>query len=108
MRMQIKQQFWRSCGDNQEMRKILLEQFTSIIHLSRALLFLMGKTVPQNFESILQMTKSELGLSMIFLDPMLALKKKPKKLSNTEAVDLFTGLMEVIRLIDNKTDQVKI
>jgi predicted nucleotidyltransferase len=108
MRMRIKQQFWRSCGDDHVMRKILLERFTSIIHLSRVLLFLMDKAVPQNFEAILQTAKNELGLSSTFLDSMLALKNKTIKPSNVELVELFTGLMDTIRTIDDKTDQVKV
>jgi predicted nucleotidyltransferase len=106
MRMRIKQQFWRSCGDEHIMRKILLERFTSITHLSRALLYLMGKPTPAKFEDILQMAKSEIGIPATYIDQMMAMKTKKSKPDNKELVQLFTELMDVIRIVDTKTDQV--
>jgi hypothetical protein len=106
MRMRIKQQFWRSCGDEHIMRKILLERFTSITHLSRALLYLMGKSTPARFEDILQMAKSEIGIPATYIDQMMAMKTKKSKPDNKELVQLFTALMDVIRIVDTKTDQV--
>ena len=108
MRMRIKQQFWRSCGDDHIMQKILLERFTSIVHLTRVLLYLMDKSVSQNFEDILQMAKSEIGIPSSFIEKMQALKKKQLKPTNAEYIQLFTDLMDVIRIIDTKTDLVKI
>ena len=108
MRMRIKQQFWRSCGDDHIMQKILLERFTSIVHLTRVLLFLMGKSVSQNFDDILQMAKNDIGMPSSFIEKMQALKKKQSKPNNAEFIQLFTELMDVIRIIDTKTDQIKV
>lgn len=108
MRMRIKQQFWRSCGDEHLMRRILLERFTSIIHLSRVLLFLMGKNVSSSFNEILRAAKDEIGIPSAFIEKMKAVKTKTAKTDNKELIQLFTDLMDVIRIIDTKTDQVKI
>jgi predicted nucleotidyltransferase len=75
MRMRIKQQFWRSCGDDQIMLKILLERFTSIIHLSRALLFVLDKPAPKNYNEILEKAKVEIGISSDFIVKMQSVKE---------------------------------
>jgi predicted nucleotidyltransferase len=106
MRMRIKQQFWRSCGDEQLMRRILLERFTSIIHLLRVLLFLMEKPVSSSFDDILQAAKDEIGIPSSFVEKMKAIKMKKNNADSKELVQLFTELMDVIRTIDTKTDQI--
>ena len=68
----------------------------------------MDKSVSQNFEDILQMAKSEIGIPSSFIEKMQALKKKQLKPTNAEYIQLFTDLMDVIRIIDTKTDLVKI
>lgn len=106
MRMRIKQQFWRSCGDDQLMLRILLERFTSIIHLLRALLFVLDKPVPKNYIEILEKSKEEFGISADFIVKMQSVKEMSSKPNNEELVQLFTQLMDTIRIIDSKTDQV--
>jgi len=106
MRMRIKQQFWRSCGDDHLMQRILLERFTSIIHLSRVLLYLMNKPVSSGFEEILQAASFEIGIPDVFIEKMTSLKKKKAKFESKELIQLYTQLMDVIRIIDTKSDQV--
>jgi predicted nucleotidyltransferase len=105
MRMRIKQQFWRSCGDEQLMLRILLERYTSIIHLSRALLFVYDKPIPKNYNDILDKTKEEFGIPSGFISKMQIIKENSLKPDNDELVQLFTLLMDVIKIIDNKTDE---
>jgi predicted nucleotidyltransferase len=107
MRMRIKQQFWRSCGDDRLMYRILLERFTSIIHLSRVLLYLMNRPVSSSFDEILSVAVNEIGIPLVFVEKMNALKTNKSKLNSKELIQLFTELMDVIRIIDTKTDLVK-
>jgi predicted nucleotidyltransferase len=106
MRMRIKQQFWRSCGDDRLMTRILLERFTSIIHLSKVLLYLMDKPVAPSFDGILSTSAEVLGIPSSYIEKMKALKQGKSKIDSHGLTQLFTELMEVIRIIDNKSDQI--
>lgn len=108
MRMRIKQQFWKSCGDEFLMRRILLERFTSITHLSRVLLHLQGKPVPVDYNGIHTMAVEELGLSAEYFNKMKSLKEGKAKFDNKALIQMFTELMDVIRIIDAKSDQVQL
>jgi predicted nucleotidyltransferase len=107
MRMRIKQQFWRSCDNEQLMLKILMERFTSIIHLSRALLFIYDKAIPKSYNEILGKMKEEFGIPSEFVLKMQLIKEKSLKPDEDVLVKLFAQLMEIIKMIDNKTDMVK-
>lgn len=107
MRMRIKQQFWKSCGDELFMRRILLERFTSITHLSRVLLHLQGKPVPADYNGIHKLAVKELGLSAEYFNYMKSLKEGKAKFDNKALTQMFTELMDVIRIIDAKSDQVQ-
>lgn len=106
MRMRIKQQFWRSCGDDHLMRRILLERYTSIIHLSKVLLFIMDRPVSPNFDDILKLATEVIGIPTSYIEKMKSVKANKPKTDGQQLVQLFTELMEVIRIIDNKADQI--
>lgn len=108
MRMRIKQQFWRAAGDERRMRAVLLDRFSSLVHLMRALLFLMGKPAPLAHGELLETAVRELGIDEEFADRMLALKTGERKARSAELIEAFSKLMETIRRIDAQVDQVAV
>ena len=108
MRMRIKQQFWRAAGDARRMRLILLERFTSLVHLMRALMFLQGKPAPLGHEELVAAATRELGIDAEFGARMLALKSGRWKARPAELLEAFGKLMEMIRLVDAQVDQVAV
>ena len=106
MRMRIKQQFWSSTGDATRIRRILLERFTSLIHLSRTLLFLKKKNVSVSHREVMKTACDTFGISRDFVEMMFDLKNNRIQLDKARSVKAFTDLMEVIRIIDNNVDGV--
>lgn len=108
MRMRIKQQFWRAAGDARRMRQVLLQRFSSLLHLTRALLFLQGKPAPLDHEAIAAVAARELGLEADFAVRLFALKAGRWKASRVELIEAFPKLMEMIRRIDSQVDQLAV
>ncbi|MEI8012937.1 MAG: hypothetical protein WCI27_10755 [Candidatus Omnitrophota bacterium] len=106
MRMRIKQQFWSSTGDVVRIKRILLERFTSIIHLSRSLLFLKKKATPVAHRKVMETACAEFGISKEFVEMMFNLKNDKVRLDGQKAVQAFTDMMDVIRIIDKNVDEV--
>lgn len=105
MRMRVKQQFWRAAGDREAMRRILLARFSSLVHLTRALLYLRGAAPPMAQPEILKLAVQHLKLDAEFAVQMLALKKNEER---PDLVALFTGLMDAIRAIDEEVDRLEV
>lgn len=105
MRMRVKQQFWRAAGDDRALAAILLDRFSSILHLSRAMLYLQGRTAPRS-RLELEAALIELGADRDFLSHMLALKIGAAKPDHDELMRSFPRLMELIRLIDSNVDRL--
>lgn len=105
MRMRVKQQFWRAAGDRTAMRRILLARFSSLVHLTRALLHLKGAAPPLSHAEILRLAVQNLKLDAEFAVQMLALKKNEGR---PDLNALFTGLMEAIRTIDEEVDRLEV
>jgi hypothetical protein len=108
MRMRIKQQFWRTSGDERRIRFVLLERFSSLVHLIRALLFLLKKPTPVEHARIMELACAELGVDARFVARMFQFKAGQIQLNREEMVQTFADLMEVIRLVDGKVDEVKL
>lgn len=108
MRMRVKQQFWRAAGDARRLRTILLDRFTSLVHLMRALLFLMGRPAPVSHEELVAAATRELGIDADFAARMLALKAARWKARPPELLEAFGKLMEMIRRIDAQVDQLAV
>lgn len=106
IRMRLKQQFWATTGDPLRIRRVLLERFTSLIHLSRVLLYLRKKEPPISHRKIMEIACSDLGITKDFIDTMFKLKNNEIKLGQTEAVKAFTDMMEAVRIIDKHVDEV--
>jgi hypothetical protein len=104
MRMRIKQQFWRSCGNPIHMRQVLLERFTSLAHLIRALLWLRKVLVSTSQREIMDAAVRELGISRSFVDTLFDLKSSRLKPKSDILIDLFTQMMNVIRVVDEQTE----
>lgn len=108
MRARIKQQFWRTSGDPARIRRVLTERFTSLIHQSRALLFLMKKELPTSHRGIMDAAIGELGLNQEFVALMFNLKKGWINLNQKQALQAFEDMMEMIRTIDRHTEEVSL
>jgi predicted nucleotidyltransferase len=107
MRMRIKQQFWRTCGRAPDMRRVLLDRFTSLAYLARALLWLRGVAVPSERDAIMEAAVRELGISSRFVDAMRALASRRGRATRDDLIELFTGTMEAIRIVDEQTEATK-
>ncbi|MGA2613029.1 MAG: nucleotidyltransferase domain-containing protein [Spirochaetia bacterium] len=107
MRMRIKQQFWRTCDRPVEMKRVLLERFTSIAYLARALLWLRHVNVSPARGAIMDAAVRELGISAQFVNAVLELKSGRRKASGDELIELFTRTMDAIRVVDEQTEAAK-
>ncbi|MGC9971503.1 MAG: hypothetical protein ABSE56_13040 [Bryobacteraceae bacterium] len=103
MRMRIKQQFWRAAGDPKLMRLILLQRFSSLVHLLRVLLFLRNKPTPLPPHEVVEAAVRELNVDPEFAREMFAWKAGKAK---PDPVGAFSKLMEMIRLIDAEVDRL--
>jgi hypothetical protein len=108
MRMRIKQQFWRAAGDAQAMQNILIHRFSSLLHLTRVLLYLEGKPAMSSSEAIAEAAVTELGIDGAFVRQMQALKSGELKLKEDDQVNAFSRLMDTVRLIDERVDRVAV
>lgn len=108
MRMQVKQQFWKTAGDPKLMRLILIQRFTSLIHLMRALLFLENKPTSARQREVVETAEREFGIDGEFARRMFALKDGELKLRTGELVYSFDELMELIRALDARVDGLKV
>jgi predicted nucleotidyltransferase len=103
MRMRIKQQFWRSSGHLQRSQTILLERFTSLAHLIRALLFLMSLNPPVSLAKVMDLAVTALNIDRDFVSRMFSLKKQGGQLNDQEIIKAFSDIMDAIRIVDAKS-----
>jgi hypothetical protein len=108
IRTRLKQQFWATTGDPGRIRRVLLERFTSLIHLSRVLLYLRKKETPTSHRKIMEVASSDLGIAKDFIEMMFKLKSNEIKLGQKEAVKAFTDMMEAVRVVDKHVDEVNL
>ena len=108
MRMRIKQQFWRAAGNERAMRIILLQRFSSLFHLMRALLFLKNKPTRLSHREIIEVAGRELGIDHQFVRQLFEVKTGQRKIGGEELFQAFDKLMDMIRAIDNHVDQLAI
>jgi len=106
MRMRIKQQYWRTCDNELRAQVVLRERFTSLIHLIRALLFLMQRQPPVSMAQVMEMAVPALGLNRGFVDTMFQLKRGEVTLRGPELSEAFAGIMDLIRIVDQRTSEV--
>jgi hypothetical protein len=62
MRMRVKQQFWKAAGDPKLMRLILIQRFTSLVHLMRALLFLENRPASPGHLQVIEAAIQDFGI----------------------------------------------
>lgn len=107
MRSRIKQQFWATSGEIHRVQRVLTDRFTSLIHLSRALLYLSKKPIPTGHRQIMEVACREFGIDEKLVEMLFQLKNNQVKLNQADGTRLFSGVMEIIRTIDNRVDEVK-
>ena len=108
MRMRIKQQFWRAAGNERTMRIILLQRFSSLIHLMRALLSLKNKPTRLSHKEIIEAAGRELGIDRQFAQQLFEVKTGQRKIGGEELFQAFDKLMEMIRTVDKYVDQLAV
>jgi len=107
MRMRIKQQYWTAADNEDSMKQILKTRFTSIIHLSRALLFIKGKYTPISHKEIMNTAVTEFGLNAEFISEMFLLKINPKAISKKKLIQAFVSMLATIRILDTLADSAE-
>ena len=109
MRMRIKQQFWKASGDEKVMNKILIQRVSSIAHLMRVFLFLKTrKSPPIATHEIINMAAQHLKFDKGFVEIVLSNKNKHKSLKREELVSGFQKLLDLIRVVDQATDNLTV
>lgn len=109
MRMRIKQQFWKVSGDEKVMNKILVQRVSSIIHLMRVYLFLKTKKSPPiALNEIVELSAKHLSFDKGFVDAVLSTKNMHKSLKREELVSGFQKLLNLIRVVDQATDDLTV
>ena len=108
MRMRIKQQFWRAAGNERTMRIILLQRFSSLIHLMRVLLSLKNKPTLLSHQEIIEVAGRELGIDRQFAQQLFDVKTGQGKIGGEELFQAFDKLMDMIRTVDKHVDQLAV
>lgn len=108
MRMRIKQMYWRAAGDNRMMKSVLTARFTSLLHLVRGLLLLKGLPAPVTRREIIGVAAEHLGLDRQPAERLLELRQSKKPPDREPLLELFNGLMEMIRVVDASVEEVKV
>jgi predicted nucleotidyltransferase len=106
MRMRIKQQFWMAAGNADAIDAILRHRFASFLHLLRALLFLEGMQPSSSQSEMAKLAVSEVGIDSAFVEQMLSLRAGKLKLKGASQIEAFSGLMDAIRIADERVDRV--
>ena len=105
MRMRLKQQYWRTVDDPQRMRVVLIERFNSLIHLMRALIVLSGQPAPAMRRDTIDTAAALFEIDRACAADLLDLRRGKK--ADRDALNrLFTGLMEMIRMIDARVGEM--
>lgn len=107
MRSRIKQQFWRTAGDTKAIRFVLVRRFTSLIHITRALLYLMGKEAPVSHTKVMEEGCREFGLDEAFCQSMFSIKFSQASIKKEQAVQGFVSLMEAVRVLDEWSEKAR-
>jgi predicted nucleotidyltransferase len=107
MRMRVKQMFWRISGDEKKMKTTLFNLTSSLIHLTRAYLFLKNNSAPNLHNEILETANNEIGVDINFIKRILDLRKNKTNIKPEELFNEFSCLMEYIRILDSKIDEIK-
>jgi predicted nucleotidyltransferase len=107
MRMRLKQQFWRTAGDPRRMGAVLVERFTSLTHLMRALLLLSDLPAPLTRRETVEAAAEHFGLDRAFAEKMLSLRRSQSPPPQEALIEMFKGLMEMIRTLDARVEEVQ-
>jgi predicted nucleotidyltransferase len=108
MRMRIKQQFWRAADNPKMMRTVLVDRFTSLLHIARALLLLERLPAPVLRAEIIRSGSEHLGLDPEFSAEMMRLRQNPSPPDRILLMPLFEGLMNMIRTLDSRVEGVSL
>lgn len=108
MRMRLKQQFWRTVGDEKMMRAALAGRFKSLTHLMRALLMLRDLPVPVSMRDTIDAAAEHLRIDRAFAESMLALRRGKSPPDSRTLAAMFEGLMGMVRTIDARVEEVKV
>lgn len=108
MRMRIKQQFWRTVGDEKMMRSVLVGRFKSLTHLTRALLMLYNLPAPVSRRDTIDAAAEHFGVDRAFCESMLALRLDKSPPDSRALAAMFEGLMQMVRTIDARVEEVKV
>lgn len=108
LRMRIKQQYWRTAGDVRFAGANLIADYSTILILSKVLLFLKGIPAQGTAERILQSAKHELAIADTSIEAIMMIKKGAVKLKKENIRGLYTGLMEYVRALDESAANITV
>jgi hypothetical protein len=108
MRMRVKQVFWRTAGDNKMMKRALVSRFTSLLHIIRALLLLKKLDAPLTREDIIAAAANHLGLDRQIGERLLRLRRSTLPSDPRVLMEMFNDLMEMIRIVDARVEEVRL
>ena len=108
MRMRVKQVYWRTAGDNKMMKRALVARFTSLLHIIRALLLLKNLDAPLTREGIITAAANHLGLDRQLGERLLRLRGSTLPSDPRLLMEMFTDLMEMIRLVDGRVEELQL
>ncbi|HEU4391881.1 MAG TPA: nucleotidyltransferase domain-containing protein [Blastocatellia bacterium] len=108
MRMRLKQVFWRTAGDNKMMKAALVARFTSLLHIVRALLLLKKLKAPLTREEIIAEASRHLALDRQIAEQFLRLRRSTLPSDARILMGMFGDLMEMIRLVDARVEEVQL
>jgi predicted nucleotidyltransferase len=106
MRMRIKQQFWRAAGDRAMMTRIVSSRFSSLIYLTKGLLYFKNGSAPRKKEEILSEASTKLGLNAVDLARLKAVRDGSVKPDAQELRQCFARLMDMIRVLDETLEKL--
>lgn len=104
--LKLKQAYQRISNDAFALRKLLFLSLTSVLHISRNILRLKGKSPPYLKPEILKELNAEFKIDTAVWERILAAKAKEVKLSGKEAGRLFSDFVKELERLVNIVDKL--
>jgi len=88
------------------LRDLLLNSFTSILHILRSVLKIKGKVAPYLKQEVIKEVSKEFQINASIWESILAAKNNRIKLSNKEVEELFINFMSDLNKVCNAVDRL--
>jgi hypothetical protein len=108
LRMRLKQQYVRSRGEGEVVRRILSSHFTTLLCLARALLFLRNTPPHAALDQMIAQAANVLCIDAACMADLRNVKEGALRVSRANAARLFIGLLHIVRRLDDMATELSL